>query len=113
MTVVVQKRFADGREWNEDEAHTRSLSQVPPQVPFRPSPNGVKKRRSFSGQHRAQEPCVKVKVAVLRSPSLISLMVSVDVKHRERRRRTAVASNVFVCAAPAEVVARQAVSNRF
>ena len=29
---------------------------------------------------------VKVEVAVLGSPSLISLMVSVDVKHHERRR---------------------------
>ena len=28
--------------------------------------------------------CVKVEVAVLGSPSLISLMVSVDVKHHER-----------------------------
>ena len=30
--------------------------------------------------------CVKVEVAVLDSPSLTSLMVSVDVKHRDRRR---------------------------
>ena len=29
--------------------------------------------------------CVKVEVAVLDAPSLISLMVSVDVKHHERR----------------------------
>ena len=31
--------------------------------------------------------CVKVEVAVLGSPSLISLMVSVDVKHHERRKK--------------------------
>ena len=31
--------------------------------------------------------CVKVEVAVLGSPSLISLIVSVDVKPHERRRR--------------------------
>ena len=31
--------------------------------------------------------CVNVEVAALGSPSLISLMVSVDVKHHERRRR--------------------------
>ena len=31
--------------------------------------------------------CVEVEVAVLGSPSLISLRVSVDVKHHERRKR--------------------------
>ena len=30
--------------------------------------------------------CVKVELAVLGSPSLISLVVSVDVKHHERRK---------------------------
>ena len=30
--------------------------------------------------------CVKVELAVLGSPSLISLVVSVDVKHHERRQ---------------------------
>ena len=30
---------------------------------------------------------MKVEVAALGSPSLISLMLSVDVKHHERRRR--------------------------
>ena len=31
--------------------------------------------------------CVKAEVAVLGSPSLISLMVSVDIKHHERRKQ--------------------------
>ena len=34
--------------------------------------------------------CVKVELAVLGSPSLISLVVSVDVKHHEKRRQQVV-----------------------
>ena len=39
----------------------------------------------FQGTFSELRSCVKVEVAVMGSPSLISLMVSVDVKHHTRK----------------------------
>ena len=38
--------------------------------------------------------CVKVEVVVLGSPSLISLMVSVDIKHHEKKTGTSICKSI-------------------
>ena len=44
--------------------------------------------------------CVKVEVAVLGSPSLISLMVSVDVKHHENKEEVLATRAQELCECP-------------
>ena len=60
---------------------------VHPALPPAPASPYLTIISNFQGPQTELRSCVKIDVAVRGSPSLLSLMVSVDINHHERRRR--------------------------